>query len=330
MPLRLKRRPGSPNWHLAGTVRGQAVRESTGTADRAVAEQIRIKREGELLTASIHGRAAVATFAEAVVSYLEGGGEGRFVGRLLDHFGATPLGKIGQAEIDAAARRLYPGRKPGTINRQVYTPMSAILTHAAARGLTTRRTMTRPRQPAGKTRWLRPDEAARLVDACAPHMRPLVVFLLYTGARLSEALYLDWREVDLSLCRAQFLDTKNGRPRGVPLHPEAVAALANLQHRDGAVFRRPDGLPYADKGEGGGQIKTGFRAACRRAGLAGVTPHTLRHTWASWHYAANRDLLALMEVGGWHSLEMVKRYAHLNPDQHAPGVGAIPMMRRKA
>ena len=84
------------------------------------------------------------------------------------------------------------------------------------------------------------------------------------------------------------------------------------------VFRRPDGLPYEDRGaEYGGQIKTAWRGAIARAGLdPAFTPHTCRHTWASWHYAEHRDLLALKIQGGWSSVALVERYAHLLPAGH--------------
>jgi integrase len=67
----------------------------------------------------------------------------------------------------------------------------------------------------------------------------------------------------------------------------------------------------------GGQIKTAFRGACRRAGIEDFSPHDCRHTWATWHYAANRDLVALMKLGGWKSERMALRYAHMNVSQHA-------------
>ena len=88
------------------------------------------------------------------------------------------------------------------------------------------------------------------------------------------------------------LDTKNDDHRGMPLHPRAVAALANLQHRTGPVFRRPDKKPYEPMDGEGGQFKTAFRGACRRAGISDFHPHDCRHTWATWHYSANRDLRA--------------------------------------
>ena len=70
MPLKLvKGRHGSPNWSMRGSVRGITVDETTGTHDRARAEEIRIKREAELLDRSIHGIRKTATFLKASVMY---------------------------------------------------------------------------------------------------------------------------------------------------------------------------------------------------------------------------------------------------------------------
>jgi integrase len=84
----------------------------------------------------------------------------------------------------------------------------------------------------------------------------------------------------------------------------------------GSVFRTATGRTYADRGRTyGGQIKTAWRTAIRKAGLdPELTPHDLRHTWASWRYALNRDLLALKIEGGWSSVLLVERYAHLMKD----------------
>ena len=45
--------------------------------------------------------------------------------------------------------------------------------------------------------------------------------------------------------------------------------------------------------------------------------HDLRHTWASWHVQAGTPLHVLQELGGWESVEMVRRYAHLSTDHLA-------------
>jgi integrase len=330
MSLRLVKRPKSPNWVIRGTVRGIRLEETTGVADKKAAEEIRAAREAEILKESIYGKQATATFASAALSYVENGGSDEFLKPVADHFGTTPLARIDQHALDAGAKKVYPNVSPSTRNRQFYTPVSAVLHHAARQGWCSKPIIQRPKQPKGRIRWLELVEAEKLLAACSPHLRPLVTFLLYTGARMSEALYLDWTNVDLQRCHVQFLETKNGEARGVPLHPRVVAALASFKHRDGAVFRRPGtkrqpiGDVYAPKDDGGGQIKTAFSGACRRAGISDFHPHDCRHTWATWHYRANRDLGSLQKLGGWKTLAMVMRYAHTNVEEHAHTINKLP------
>lgn len=325
MPLRIVRRHGSPFWYIRGTVRGIAVDESTGVADRKAAEYLRTKREWEITQGSVYGRRATATFLEAAVSYMEAGRERRFLKPILKEIGGVRLSEIDQTLIEKTARKLYPGCAPATLNRQVFAPISAVLKHAHTRKLCDHLKIERMEEPPGRVRWLTPEDADRLIACCSPHLRPLVIFLLYTGARLSEALYLDWQAVDLNRAHVYFAKTKNGEARGVPLHPRVVAALANLPKRNSsAVFRRPDGMPYEFKTDGGGQIKTAFKGACRRAGITDFSPHDCRHTFATWHYAANRDLLALKTLGGWKTDRMVFRYAHVNTSQYALGIERLP------
>lgn len=323
MPLELIKRHGSRNWYMRGTVRGVTVDKSTRTDSRDAADAIRIKEQARILDRSVHGERATVTFLEVAVLYMEGGGEARFMKPLINHFKTRKIAEIEQEDIDAAAKALYPGRSPATLNRHVYTPMSAVLALATRRKWSEARRFDRPRQPKGRIRWLTPAEADRLVECSATHLRPLVTFLLATGARLSEALYLQWHDVDLSRRHVSFTDTKSGEARGVPLHDRAFEALANLKHRVGPVFLKPNGKPYKEKQDGGGQIKTGFAGACRRARIKNFSPHDCRHTWATWHYMANRDLAALMLLGGWKSEAMVLRYAHVNVENLAGGIKAI-------
>jgi integrase len=337
MPIRLVRRPKSPNWVIRGTLRGIRVEESTGTDKRKVAEEIRAKREAEILAQSVYGRRATATFAEAALSYLENGGDKRFLDKVIEHFGTTPLARIDQDAIDRGAREVYPNASGATRDRQFYTPASAVIKHAAKRGWCSQFIMERPEKPPGRVRWITPEQADRLIDACNEHLRPLVIFLLYTGARIGEALWLDWNDVDLARGHVSFpvnptdgRRTKNNEARGVHLHPRVRAALANLPHREGEVFRRPDGTAYERLHEdgkdtsAGGRIKRAFAGACKRAGIKNFTPHDCRHTWATWHYAKNRDLLALQKLGGWKTLAMVTRYAHVNVGELAHTIDNLP------
>jgi integrase len=198
------------------------------------------------------------------------------------------------------------------------------------------------RSSPSRTEWLTPDEVDRLIDHAAPHLRPLLAFLVGTGARLGEALKLDWRDVDMQHARATLRGvlrdgtrgTKNGIDRIVDLCPRVLAGLAYdprpLRQQKaarllaGRVFRTRSGKPYVERREqGGGHIRTGWAAAVSRAKIdKPITPHGLRHTWASWHYSVHKDALLLMRDGGWSELDLVQRYAHLTPSGMTPEIEA--------
>jgi integrase len=203
-------------------------------------------------------------------------------------------------------------------------PLRAVLLNAHRLGWCDPPHFQIPREPQGRTRYLLPAEAERLILAAAPHLKPLLIFLLCTGARMSEALELEWRDVDLIGRRAIFWRTKGGSRRIALISERVVICLAPAA-MGAKVFRTNTGAAYADRArQGGGQIKTAWKAALRRAQLPPeITPHDLRHTWASWHYAVHRDLLALKIEGGWSSVALVERYAHLMPAGHEAGIEAF-------
>ena len=58
-----------------------------------------------------------------------------------------------------------------------------------------------------------------------------------------------------------------------------------------------------------GSLGKAFRKACADAKLTGVTPHTLRHTFATRLCENEVDLRLVQELGGWASLALVQRYA---------------------
>lgn len=306
---------------ISGTVAGQQIRRRAQSDVRRLAEEEAAALEGQLLKTAWHGeRRGARSFAEAVDSYLDATvrpyGSQRFLTRIMRALGDVTLAEVDLAAVAKVKRiMLSSDAAASTFARSVLAPIRAVMMHASDLGWCDPPRLRAPRQPEGRTQYLLPSEATALVGAAAPHLRPLLLFLIGTGARMSEAIELAWRDVDLRGARAILWRTKSGRRRNVEMPPMTVAALANLPHRDGAVFRRPDGMPYADKRRrSGGQITDGFAGAVKRAGLDhGLSPHVLRHTWASWHYAVHRDLLLLKRDGGWHSVALVERYAHLLP-----------------
>lgn len=339
MPLDKIKRGGV--WHAVGTVAGRRVRKSLGTGSEALAEEARIALEGALMRRSIYGERGQVTFAEAAESYL--GAEARsdttrgHVSKLLTHFGpATILRDINQVAVDKAYRVILTPKAGGATRlRAILTPLRAIMEHAAVRGWCDRPAFEAPRVAKPPAQFLLPAQATALVQAAAPHLRPLLVFLIGTGCRMSEALDLEWSRVDLRGARAVVWQ-KQGNERRVDLPPVVLTALATLQERDGFVFKPPakggvQAPRYADlQREGGGQIATAWGGACKRAGLPGRmvetagrpyfqpdhSPHDLRHTWASYHAAIHRDPYRLMRDGGWSGLAMTQRYVSAMPEAY--------------
>jgi integrase len=306
-------------WYVRGTVRSVRCYETTGTADATKAEEYRARREAQLWDRSVVGERGTHSFGEATVIYLQSRHPGpsfkTTLRHLVEHFERWPVDNITQAAVDQYIAKCHAGSAPGTRVRAVITPLTAILRTAAKRKWCDMPAFERPNVPRVVTRWLTRAEADRLVEASAPHLEPLVTFLLHTGARLGEALRLQWAQVDLQARRVALLDTKNGESRGVPLNDIVFLALCNLPHRDGCVFRTPAGVPYYDSGGlGGSPIKTAFKGACRRAGIEGLRVHDLRHSFASWLVMSGTPLRTVAELLGHRSLLMVHRYSHLSPE----------------
>jgi integrase len=174
------------------------------------------------------------------------------------------------------------------------------------------------KEPRRRLRFLEPEEEDRLLAACAEPLRTIVLVGTNCGLRLkSEALTLRWADVDvgrrtLTVAAAY---AKNGTSRTVSLNSAVLAALTRLPRISDFVFAKRNGTPY--------HAIRGFRAACRRAGLLGATPHTTRHTFATRLCENGADLRLVQELGGWATLALVQRYAHVSLGRKAEAVEGL-------
>lgn len=306
-------------WRVRGTEYGVYLDRSTQTGDRREAARFLAAWRNDAQSGALSGAVKVGlTFASAVLSYVRADGEKRFLKPLLEHFGERPLSEIDQAAIDAAAVALYPNAGPATRNRQAYSPISAVLRHAGVS-----MALRRPRGAQGKPRtdFLSQEQAFALLagaEAESPRFGALMTFLLYTGVRLSEALRVEWRDVDLSRPVALIRKTKSGNPVTVHLTPGATAALANLDGREGRVFRLTKS----------GRLYSMLAAAEARAGLA-LPPrsafHILRHTHATWRRLyTGADTTALTNTGLWRSRNAAAVYEHVDATAESRKADMLP------
>lgn len=326
MPIKPYQRKDSPVWYGRGTHFKRLVDRSTGARTRPLALKVIRKWEREIECGTF-AEPGAPDFASAVIGYLNAGGDRRPVAKLLKYFSkdgkSTLLSAIDQSAIDACAHALFPTHSAATRNREVYSPVSAILKHAGHDFRIRRPKGSRGRELLG---WLKPEDAERLLDACYQVDAEFGIFchvLPYTGLRLMEAT-LHFKTDNLSLrdCYALIPRTKNGKPRAVHLPMHVVVALANhprgLDRPGERVFRF----------QKGGHLYDMLRAAAR---LAGITLperqafHLFRHCYGAWmRRYGGADARALVAGGAWDSIQSVGRYEHAVASEEAKRSDMLP------
>jgi integrase len=149
---------------------------------------------------------------------------------------------------------------------------------------------------------------------------------LATGARHEAILALTWDQVDFETGRMDFRprdkkgnilpETKKKRPHA-PVSAGLMRYLKVLKkyaEGDHVVWHRGGRLK---------SVKFAFKAACKRAGLKGVTPHTMKHTYITWLLQAKQSVWDVKGLTNT-SVETITRvYGHHIPDELAKAANAI-------
>jgi integrase/recombinase XerC len=159
------------------------------------------------------------------------------------------------------------------------------------------------------------DEARALVTLrdCRARDRALLELLYATGVRVSELCGLDAADLDRGRGTIR-VRGKGGRERVVPVGEAALDAL------DAALAARPGAAGPLFVNRRGGRLTPRsvhriVRAAARAAGLARrVSPHTLRHTFATHMLDAGADLRLIQDLLGHSRLSTTQRYTHVSAD----------------
>ena len=170
-----------------------------------------------------------------------------------------------------------------------------------------------------RTRRLVGDEAERLIEQCVSSrnlwLLPAVQLAIETSMRQGELLSLEWGNIDYKHKLALLLDPlkiKNGESRAVPLSTKAIAVLKGLPISTTGFV-----LPVQRM-----TLFHAFKAACARAGIKDLTFHDLRHEAIS-RLAERGDFstLELSAISGHKTLQMLKRYTHLQAESLARKLG---------
>lgn len=332
MPLKLipPRIGKTPFYAVRGTHLGVYLDRSTKTPEKSTAAKI-LRAWKDDIERDTLARPGEPTFLDASVAYIAATGHDEYLERITEHFGTKPLRLIDQQTIDAAAISLYPGAPAPTRNRNLYTPVSAILKHAGVDWKIRRPKGWRGSQ---RTDWMEPDQAFRLLKAACDVDLEFGIFLfllLYAGPRLGEALRVTTDKLNLSEAFAYIGRTKNGQPRAVHLPPVLVAALAS--HPRGLDRRKIDGTGQkVFRFTKCGRIYTLLSRAKKTAGadLGFVTFHVFRHTWATWmRRYGGLDLHGLVSTEAWADPASAARYTHVIASEESKKANMLPVEKSR-
>jgi integrase len=306
MPLKLFKRGGV--WHYRGTIAKRRLRGSTGTANKETAARIASDVETKAWKYRLDGPAAVLTFAHAAIGYRAAGKPTRFLERIEDYWRDTLVRDISPGAIRSAALALYPTASAATRNRQAIVPIQAIINHAAESELCPRIRVTRfkvetkSKIPA-TLEWV----YAFMARCKRPHLAGLALFMFLTGARVSEALAVQWDDIDLRAKTVLIRQSKLGNERRAHLPQSLIVALANIPRSNS----RRGIFWYMTRSN----CLMVWRRTAKRARIAPLSFHSCRHGFATALLQSGVDPVTVAKLGGWKSVRHVfDTYGHANDD----------------
>lgn len=263
------------------------------------------------------------------------------IGRLNGFWGGKML-----SEISGEACRSYvTARGSSGGARRDLEDLRAAVRHHAKEGLH-RGSVVVSLPPKGnpRDRWLTRDEASRLLWVCwrtketqlgtatkkypLRHIARFILIGLYTGTRAAAIAaaspkHLEGRafvDVDAGIFYRLAVGKRqtNKRQPPVPIPPRLLAHMRRwiaIDDRDMAAGRKTKPAEHFVEwnGKAVASVKTGFARAARLAGLDGVSPHTLRHTAATWLMQKDQPIWKAAGFLGMSEATLLKVYGHHSP-----------------
>jgi integrase len=208
--------------------------------------------------------------------------------------------------------------KPGTVRRELAV-LKAVLNRAHAFEMVkTEPKVRRPSVHDERVRHAARDERDRMIElAQGAEFRAVVAFLFYTGARLGEALGA--RPSDVARGAVTFASRKGRgsvlRRRSVPIHPVLAGLLVPNEEW---VLPSPSGQQWSRT-----ELRRRWADLCDVARMEDFRIHDCRHTFASLMVMAGVDLITVAALTGHSSMQMLRRYSHMNSSHLVGAMGAL-------
>jgi len=319
-------------WWLEYSIGGKQYRDASGTTDKEEARRLLRKRIPDREAGKVVGnptRVTLHQLREGLERHYKREGN-KSLKRMLQGFNrlekfwpegtrALAISRSRVAEyVDA---RLKDGAAVATVRYELAV-LNAAFSVAVEEDLLGVRPMFKlPSVQNARSGFFEEADFAALEIELSPWLLPLIQFLSLTGWRRDEGRLLKWDSVDWESqeVRLSGAQTKAGRPRSFPFAqaPELKQLLeAQWKQRAGDYVFHREGQPI-----GIGALRYGWNVACKRAGLPDALLHDLRRTAARSFRNAGVAENVIMEICGWETAAMFRRYAIVNAADRAAAVG---------
>lgn len=175
----------------------------------------------------------------------------------------------------------------------------------------------KPKEGKARNRRIRAGEWETLERECLASRNPMlwkaVQLSVETAVRQGELLAMDLKHVDFKKRNVLIPETKIGESRRVPLSPKAIEILKEMSGIEGPIFDSERRTIYH-----------AFKAACRRAGIVGLTWHDLRHEALSRLGESGKyNVFELASISGHKNLKTLSRYIHVETEAIAKKMAEV-------
>jgi len=331
-------------YYIRGTVRvGKETydvkEQSTGFDKLKDAREYANKLETDIREQALNpnaDRTKKTTFDDCVRQYIAKKrlkiGELTKINILLPYFEGRMVSELKEAWVSFCEKK--NGLAQSTLNR--YASVLNAITNSVSEDLS----IIPPKIKMEKERkgivFLMPENVRdKLLSCYSCHARPIFTVMAYQGFREQECLQLLWEDILFKEESIIIRTSKNGETRSVPMHKKTFWTLARHWIRSdkpiaGHVWLNIKKQPYQDTRliSGGSPIRKAHLLALKRLkeryGIdIKMRVHDWRHDWASRMVMAGVDLLTVQKLGGWKSLDMVKRYATFSARHEVDAINRI-------
>lgn len=317
-------------WHINIMLNGQRVRQSTGTNDKKLAENILAKIRTQIVEGKYYPKPPGDSilFCEMMERFVKE--HSPFVStntlksyefslkHLLPVFAEMSLIKIMPERICQYQQdRILEGSAPASINREIALLSKAFSTAVKKwKWVNANPCKAVDSLPENneRIRYLANSEVEKLYKELPAWLVPIVTVARFTGLRLSNILSLSWESVDIFRKVILVGKTKNGEPIGLPMNRtvfDTLKKLNKVRHLSTKIiFPNNNGRKRCRH-----KVSREFKQACKKAGVENFRFHDLRHDFGSNLVQRGVDIYSVAKLMGHKDIRMTQRYSHLSPEK---------------